>query len=160
MPALARNSENPAEIAVFLYLRVAFFGPGKVDKNGSQPLYTNSWARRRLARWRVCEAPHCSHGDRACGHALVAMFVSLRRMCGVLCLRHSLGEGRRGFKVPGCLTGESEERETWTAGSLRAAFARRNLARKWPGRDFGGRRFRSTPGHLSGHYVKCHASDR
>ena len=23
--------------------------------------------------------------------------------------------------IPGCLTGESEERETWTAGSLRAA---------------------------------------
>jgi len=123
MPALARNSENSAEIAAFFYLRIAFFAPGKVDKNSTQPLYRNSWARRRLARWRVCEAPHCSHGDRACGHALVAMFASLRRMCGVLCLRHSLGEGRRGFKVPGCLTGESEERETWTAGSLRAAFA-------------------------------------
>ena len=22
-----------------------------------------SWTRRRLARWRVCEAPHCLHGD-------------------------------------------------------------------------------------------------
>src|SRR5262252_6692475 len=29
--------------------------------------------------------------------------------------------GERGFAVPGCLTGESEERETWTAESLRAA---------------------------------------
>jgi len=28
---------------------------------------------------------------------------------------------RRGRKVPGCLTGKSEERETWTAESLRAA---------------------------------------
>jgi hypothetical protein len=28
---------------------------------------------------------------------------------------------RRDRKVPGCLTGESEERETWTAESLRAA---------------------------------------
>ena len=30
---------------------------------------------------------------------------------------------RRGRKAPGCLTSESEERETWTAESLRAAFA-------------------------------------
>jgi hypothetical protein len=31
------------------------------------------------------------------------------------------GRGKRGRKVPGCLTSESEERETWTAESLRAA---------------------------------------
>ena len=30
---------------------------------------------------------------------------------------------RRSRKVPGCLTSESEERETWTAESLRTAFA-------------------------------------
>ena len=156
---VTRQCQIPGEITAFLYLGIGSFRTGMVDKNGSGPLYRSSWARRRLARWRVCEAPHCSHGDRACGHALVAMFVSLRRMCGVLCLRHSLGEGRRGFKVPGCLTGESEERETWTAGSLRAAFARRNLARKWPGRDFGGRRFRSTPGHLSGGHLSGHLSE-
>jgi hypothetical protein len=30
---------------------------------------------------------------------------------------------RRSRKVPGCLKSESEERETWTAESLRAAFA-------------------------------------
>jgi hypothetical protein len=29
--------------------------------------------------------------------------------------------GARGRKTPGCLTSESEERETWTAESLRAA---------------------------------------
>ena len=35
--------------------------------------------------------------------------------------------------VPGCLTGESEERETWTAESLRAAFAiGATLSWKWP----------------------------
>src|SRR5229473_2310153 len=44
--------------------------------------------------------------------------------------------------VPGCLTGESEERETWTAGSLRAASSREDAA----GRDFGGTRFRSHHG--------------
>ena len=37
----------------------------------------------------------------------------LRRLSGLF--------GERGFAVPGCLTGESEERETWTAESLRAA---------------------------------------
>ena len=36
----------------------------------------------------------------------------LRRLSGLF--------GERGFAVPGCLTGESEERETWTAESLRA----------------------------------------
>jgi hypothetical protein len=147
--SVATSSENPAGITAFLYLRITSFRAGKVDKNGSQSLYKFSWARRRLARWRVCEAPHCSHGERACGHALVAMFASPRRMCGLFAPSALPGDGRRGCKVPGCLTGESEERETWTAGSLRAASAEGNLAREWSGRDFGGRRFRSTPGHAS-----------
>src|SRR5208282_264698 len=64
-----------------------------------------------MARWRVCEVPHCLHGDRAFGHDLVAMFASPRRVCRL----------RRSRKVPGCLTSESEERETWTAESLRTA---------------------------------------
>jgi hypothetical protein len=37
--------------------------------------------------------------------------------------RRSPGDPEKGpFAVPGCLTGESEERETWTAESLRAAW--------------------------------------
>jgi hypothetical protein len=40
------------------------------------------------------------------------------RMCGLRRLRCSPGRGRQ---APGCLTSESEERETWTAESLRAA---------------------------------------
>jgi hypothetical protein len=32
---------------------------------------------------------------------------------------------RRDFRIPGCLTGESEERETWTAESLRTVAAMR-----------------------------------
>jgi len=61
---------------------------------------------------------------------LVAMFVSPRRMGG----------------VPGCLISESEERETWTAESLRAAFSN-GEALAFPqessghGRDFGGLTF-------------------
>ena len=50
----------------------------------------------------------------------------------------------RGPRSPGCLTSESEERETWTAESLRAASStdRGNLTvREAAGRDFGGTRF-------------------
>src|SRR6516164_4101950 len=56
------------------------------------------------ARWRVREAPHCLHGDRASGHAHGHVRVTASNARG-LC----------------CLTSESEERETWTAESLRAA---------------------------------------
>jgi hypothetical protein len=56
--------------------------------------------------------------------------------------------GRRNRRVSGCLTSESEERETWTAESLRAASSNGELRlfpdRRGHGRDFGGRRFRST----------------
>src|SRR4029078_10845032 len=50
--------------------------------------------------------------------------------------------------VPGCLTSKSEERETWTAESLRTAHRGKRL-RLFPeesghGRDFGGQRFRSS----------------
>jgi hypothetical protein len=56
---------------------------------------------------------------------------------------------RRGRQAPGCLTSESEERETWTAESLRAASSNGEgfgffLKGRGHGRDFGGRRFRST----------------
>jgi hypothetical protein len=57
------------------------------------------------ARWRVREAPHCLHGDRASGHARGHVRVTASNARG-----------------SGCLTSESEERETWTAESLRAAF--------------------------------------
>ena len=59
----------------------------------------------------------------------------------------SLYVGRWGFWAPGCLTCESEERETWTAGSLRAGrvYVAVQRACCLAGRDFGGTRFRSTP---------------
>jgi hypothetical protein len=115
-----------------------FFECQKVDNSGGRSLYTSSWARRRWARCRVCEAPHCSHGDRAIRHLGMAMFASPRRMRG----------------VSSCLKSESEERETWTAESLRAAFANgEGLPSSRDdcghGRDFGGRRFRSTLWPLS-----------
>jgi len=59
--------------------------------------------------------------------------------------------GRRSCEAPGCLKSESEERETWTAESLRAASSNgEDLGSKDPdlfrkssghGRDFGGLTF-------------------
>ena len=46
-------------------------------------------------------------------------------------------------RFPGCLTSESEERETWTAESLRTAITERaTFLRCGHGRDFGGQRLR------------------
>ena len=50
-------------------------------------------------------------------------------------------------RSPGCLTGESEERETWTAESLRTASSNGKgfgffLEEDGHGRDFGGQRLR------------------
>jgi hypothetical protein len=73
-----------------------------------------------LARWRVREAPHCLRGESS-GQKLWPW-----RMYGRRRLRFLPGGCRglgfrRNRKVSGCLTSESEERETWTAESLRAA---------------------------------------
>jgi len=57
----------------------------------------------------------------------VAMFVAASDVTGFMfsgpCFRVFAGDvlGRRSCKAPGCLKSESEERETWTAESLRAA---------------------------------------
>jgi hypothetical protein len=113
----------------------------------------------RAAAWRdgaSAKPLTVSHGDRASGHALCG---HVRRRVGcdglyVLRLRPEdvlrffrRKSGRRSCKAPGCLKSESEERETWTAESLRAAssngeglgFFRKSSGH---GRDFGGRRFR------------------
>jgi hypothetical protein len=72
-----------------------------------------------LARWRVRETlTVCAVNHPAI--ALAMTDVGCRR------LRFRLELSETGFVdgiflIPGCLTGESEERETWTAESLRAA---------------------------------------
>jgi hypothetical protein len=121
---------------------------GGVDNSGFRRLYTASRRAAALAGWRVCEAPHCLHGDQASGHDHMAMS-DVRASAAPALFR------RRGREVPGCLTSESEERETWTAESLRTAsangegFDRSRTGTDAVGRDFGGQRFRSTPGHAS-----------
>src|SRR5262249_32697955 len=67
-------------------------------------------------------APPGSRRDGASTKLLTdARWTSFRfdRKRGLRWLSRATGGGDR--LVPGCLTGESEERETWTAGSLRAA---------------------------------------
>ena len=51
-----------------------------------------------------------------------------------------------GLPVPGCLKSESEERETWTAESLRAASIDRSLLRStgWPRREYRRSTFQGT----------------
>jgi hypothetical protein len=98
------------------------------------------------ARWCVAEASHL-FGDQApdCGRRLAAS--TAHRLTG--------GWGPPWF--PGCLKSESEERETWTAESLRAASYGGGSCRKtWflvagaVGRDFGGTRLRYISGRASG----------
>src|ERR1700719_1124230 len=105
----------------------------------------------RAAAWRdgaSAKPLTVSHGDRASGHAPCG-HVRRRVGCDGLYVLRLLPEdlsGRRSRKAPGCLKSESEERETWTAESLRAASSNGEglgLFRKsgGHGRDFGGLTF-------------------
>jgi len=129
-----------------------------VDKNGGQRLYTLSSARRRLGAMARLRSPSlftrwpsirpCSRGHvraAASKGGLLRANISRAGDDGL----QSDGLQSQARCGSGCLTGESEERETWTAESLRAACrAKETLRARRPGRDFGGRRFRSTLGCL------------
>jgi hypothetical protein len=69
-PPGAADDGTAAKSVDFSAIHSRYFACRKVDNRAGRRLYRSSWARRRLARWRVREAPHCSHGDRASGHAL------------------------------------------------------------------------------------------
>jgi hypothetical protein len=116
-------------------LLVIFALPG-VDNTCRRPLYTAPTTRRRLgAKARLRSS------------SLIG-WPSSRFRSDARSFDGSPAYRRRGLKYPSCLTGESEERETWTAESLRAASS---IGEGLPsskedaaGRDFGGTRFRST----------------
>src|SRR5690349_11902054 len=95
-----RRWQKPAKIAAFF----CAVRSERLTETAAEPYIGPLGRAAASARWRVREAPHCLHGDRAYGHA-----------CGHV--RVHRVECARGC----CLTSESEERETWTAESLRAA---------------------------------------
>ena len=126
-----------AKIAVVGPHREGWIFPrGVVDMPAGASLYNDYSARRRLGALARLRSSSLIFGDKASDPN--------RRRRTSTALR--LTEGGTA-SVPGCLIGESEERETWTAESLRAASSIGDLSpiAVRPGRDFGGRRFRSTP---------------
>ena len=103
---------------------------------GARPYNLAHTARRPLtARLRASEAPHFCV-DRTSEKKSEDRISSASRLAP---------GGLETARFPGCLTSESEERETWTAESLRTAPVKRaTFLRCGHGRDFGGRRFRSS----------------
>ena len=96
-----------APISGVLRSLVRFRQPG-VDNALGGGLYTPHTVRRRLGAMARPRSSSLIFGDQPP--------IKSRRFGASTALRAS-GEGTRA--VPGCLTSESEERETWTAGSLR-----------------------------------------
>jgi hypothetical protein len=97
--------------------QVSGFG---VDSPPARSLYNSHTARRPpLGAMSRLRSTSLIFGDQA--------FDRDRKRDASTALRPA-GEGT--VSVPGCLTSESEERETWTAESLRAALLRRSTLRK------------------------------
>ncbi len=88
---------------------VRFRQPG-VDKARTGGLYTPNTGRRRLGAMARPRSSSLIFGDQPP--------IKSRRFGASTALRAIRGGGP---PVPGCLTSESEERETWTAESLRTA---------------------------------------
>ena len=100
-----RDAKGQGKNRQKLALSFASWSPQRLTETAGEPYIGPLGCAAASARWRVREAPHCLHGDRASGHAHGHVRVTASNARG-LC----------------CLTSESEERETWTAESLRAAF--------------------------------------
>ena len=68
----------------------------------------------------------------------IGCYLSSDEVCG------NLPEGRIGIPaIPGCLTSEDEERETWTAESLRVSLLKSfGFSDRDRTKDFGGTRFK------------------
>ena len=107
----------------FSAIHRAHFPRQGVDNRGPRRLYTPSW---RAAAWRDGASAKpltvyaVNHPAMSYGHVGCAGFGGFPACRG------------RGRKALGCLKSESEERETWTAESLRAAFLERRRLRLCP----------------------------
>ena len=104
-----------------------------------------SGARFASAVRRACEAPHDTRFHTRTRRPISVGSKELRRLSGF---------GEWSHPAPGCLTSESEERETWTAESLRAV---RLLRAQAPGRR---RPDETSAVHVSGQHQIIRASDR
>jgi hypothetical protein len=109
--AMSASGASQAEITVLSTIHRAHFGGRAVDNGHNRRLYKRSWraAACAMARAKPLTVYAVNHPAISYGHVGCAGFG---------------GSGacrRRGREVPGCLKRESEERETWTAESLRAA---------------------------------------
>ena len=111
---LSRSANSPISLknmAVAGLHREGGFSPLRgVDIRHPERLYKLNSARRRLGATARLRSSSLIFGDQASDPD--------RRPRASTALRFTGGRDR---PVPGCLTGESEERETWTAESLRAA---------------------------------------
>jgi hypothetical protein len=112
------------------------FASSAVDKAKGRSLYSpHDGAPPAFGRGRCCFVKLLTSG---CDQAPVSV--------GGFELRRLSRQSERGIaRFPGCLTSESEERETWTAESLRAASSigegLPSSIREAAGRDNGGTRF-------------------
>jgi hypothetical protein len=123
--AVPRRSHGPSSAAKIAALAPHcndVFSGEAVDNAAAADLYTRPW--HAAAAWRVGvpRSPSLSSGEHP------AKSFGPWRMCGLRRLLLPFPPGRGSAetgpaRVSGCLTSESEERETWTAESLRAAFA-------------------------------------
>ncbi len=139
--AMFALSASSAEIADLSVIHRGHFGGRAVDNGHSRGLYKRSWrstALRDGSSAKPLTVYAVNHPAVSYGHV------------GCTGFGGSAACRRRGRKVPGCLKSESEERETWTAESLRAASSNGEglglrvwafPARVAAGRDFGGLTF-------------------
>jgi hypothetical protein len=110
--AMFALSASSAEIADLSVIHRGHFGGRAVDNGHSRGLYNQSWratALRDGSSAKPLTVYAVNHPAMSYGHV------------GCTGFGGSAACRRRGRKVPGCLKSESEERETWTAESLRAA---------------------------------------
>ena len=108
--SLQNSTKSQQNRAILPVTGLLFFS---VDNPRGRSLYTTH--RRAVpqvtARWRASETPHW-FSENASDSIRTHEF---RWRVWLPCRDGKLGIARS----PGCLTSESEERETWTAGSLR-----------------------------------------
>jgi hypothetical protein len=110
---------NPAKTADLSAIRRAFSCVRRLTITGSED-YIHALGRAAARRDGASTKPLTVH--TVTDHSAMNAWPCSRRRVGCAGFRFS-GKPETEPQGSGCLTGESEERETWTAESLRTAFA-------------------------------------